>query len=372
METFNDEDFKAIRNKLLNYNPKNKERTAKFLSNYDNTTIFTAMIQIVIENSCEAFYICNVIHQIIDVLNQVITQELLISIISRNFCKEVGIFCQILLNNGVISESLLPSDFPFLKINHFEEFRLKPLCKTTEKALMTLAEKRTEQRCSAQQSPKRTAKFSGEEKQKGKIEIPSSKTFKLEGLQFEDNKDLKRKVVNCMTTKLNNEDLSQDDKYLLKLISTTLGLMDGRALDLVNNCIPLYSLASVRRFIASVKEELMNAVHNIEEVATIIKAVYPQLSIDNPIYATLAGDAAQVYDNLEAKNLYCFELLPLSKDLPVTPTHFKLIDKGSAPATLTEWYDKLTKKLEELNIRILFIATDGERAMNSKHNSFFL
>ena len=97
------------------------------------------------------------------------------------------------------------------------------------------------------------------------------------------------------------------------------------------------------------------------------------------MYATLGGDAAVVINDIDTTNLindqsadiYCYELLPLDFTLPAIPLKYELFGVGAAPPYVRDRFDQSISALEQLNIKVIFKAVDGEVTMNPWFTKIF-
>ena len=358
---------------ILNYTAKNRQRVSAVLKKFSNSKVLETMLDIVEENPCEIYYICSMLTTLGPICQTNLTVEELVRAISTRDSVNISHFIQVLLHDGIIAADKLPEDLAIRKCTHFDCWNSKTYEHTGAKNLLYYKEKLKQYKEIVRNlRPKEAKLLPGSPKREPlPIIIPDEQHLVFNKLNFPDSDSLRAKVVECMQAKQTGKVLSQDNAYLLKHISTTLSLLDGKCLDVLNGCIPLYSTTEIKRFIKPLKDELTHTINNIDEIHKVIDLVYPNLGPGEPMYATLAGDAAQVYDMKKSINLYCFELLPLSSNFPVTPIHFKLLPKGSAPASIKKLYTDIISILEAKNIKVLFIATDGEKALDTVHNEFF-
>ena len=366
-------DKEKLKSTILNYTAKNRQRTSVILQKFDNLIVLETMLDIIEENPCEIYYICSMLTTLGPICKSNLTVEELIQAVSSRNSVTVAHFIQVLLHDGIINADMLPDNLEISKFKHFQCWNSKSYEHSGAKNLLYYKNKLRQYKEMVKMMPPKEAKLlpGSPKRDPPQVSIPDEQHLVFNGLKCPDSNSLKAKVLECMHDKLEGKILSPDNAYLLKFVSATISLLDGKSLDVLNGCIPLYSTTEVKRFIKPVKDELLHTINNINEISKIIDLVYPNLESSELMYATLAGDAAQVYDMKEPNNLYCFEFLPLSSKLPVTPIHFKLLPKGAAPPSIKKLYTDIIAILEAKNIKILFIATDGEKALDTVHNEFF-
>lgn len=354
--------------RIKKYNPKHGDRNRKIFEGITGNIFCSAILQLVSINPCSIYFLYDAMTGINPYLNEPITQEILIDNIQQTENVNVALFAQLLMANSVLTID------DFSGCEWIQEIEFFSKCKvhiSTSKTTSAIAQHKTnaETRAATPERLNKVAKCTKLPETKEKETLPSH--LKLNVLPNDVQENMKSNLTDAMQKRLKGKH-DANDKYLLKLLSSTIGIIDSHLLGILKDVLPLYTETSCRCFTAPIKLEIANGIKNIDEIATILNIYFPNRTAVSPvIYATLAGDAAQVYDDETQKNLYCFELLPLQADLPVVPIHFKLLEKGSAPSDLMDWFLQIIDKLHSFNIRVIFIATDGESTMTKEHNKFF-
>ena len=87
--------FLDLRERILTYEPKKKEKMRKLLSEIDEKTLITSILDIITANPCESFYIVTFLNRVSDILPSQFTKEALITAIAENGSMELAVFTQI-------------------------------------------------------------------------------------------------------------------------------------------------------------------------------------------------------------------------------------------------------------------------------------
>ena len=184
---------------------------------------------------------------------------------------------------------------------------------------------------------------------------------------------LKRDVLTALSKKLEHETMEDSEKYLLKLVGALIDSVSSEAYNILSKLIPAYSKRDIERFVESMKQDLQKWITDTGYIKNIILQTYPGLEKDHKMLACLAGDGCSIVDDKEKGILYCFELLPLSGKYNVAPIHFafNMPSKPMSSEDLRNKFRAVIQEIEKCNIKVMFIATDGETATNVFHTNFF-
>lgn len=361
-------DFKnksaILKTRLLKYDNKSRSKTKIFFQRFSNEQIIDMLFQIVNENPCEIHYIIDLLFTIKDIMPSPLSVNSFVSHILESDSMIDALFIQQLIYSGIFKLSDF-SDVKWLfSINHFEFAHFSIHQSKILMANKIRLEKKEERKQSVSSKEKVLKENMDFQK---KDEISNKKFFDCGILHFSSKIEMQKKLIDEIIKKIQGN--NEEDFYLLKTFSSLVYTLDPHCFDIIRNFLPLFCETTVRNFICPLKYQMRDSIRDYKQIPIIINHFYPKNH--KIIYATLAGDAAQMYEKDIAKNLYCFELLPVESIYNVASIHFQFFDKGSAPPILREIFKDIIKELRKLDVRVIFTATDGEKAIDKTHNDFF-
>lgn len=155
-------------------------------------------------------------------------------------------------------------------------------------------------------------------------------------------------------------------------------MMSTKTYRKLRDYLPLLSETSTYDFVRPFKSSLIQMIEDINAIPTLIQNLYKsniqfnnEQKASTPIFATLGGDAASLKHSSESVALYAFQLLPLLKCIPPNVINIMKTRNGASPPEVVQQMHKIAKILNDMNILIKFISTDGDVSFDSFHRNFF-
>ena len=159
----------------------------------------------------------------------------------------------------------------------------------------------------------------------------------------------------------------------LKMFSAVLLMMGSKAYRYIQKALPIYGETSCYNIITPGKQMYSQYIQDAKYINFMLDRYYGELLDDpnKPLYATLAGDAAQLTTPILNNNIYLYVLLPLDHTLPILTLHVKFTKAGASSKYIVQYYDTLCSILEKRNIVVKYKATDGDTSFDGMHSKFF-
>ena len=177
-------------------------------------------------------------------------------------------------------------------------------------------------------------------------------------------------------------------------ICTASHILGSKSYEFLRNFFPLICDRQLRRHYSKSINEILNMLSDETRVNEIVEKTAIKGTTDDPIIATLAIDAAKfknvkgstILSKLPAlayheinkidkdaiyKDIFVFYIQPINKDIKPFPIHFELHTSGAAPDFIDDLIHFISSSLIKSNIKIEFVASDGDHHYDSIHFDFF-
>ncbi|KAK8858330.1 hypothetical protein M9Y10_039614 [Tritrichomonas musculus] len=189
--------------------------------------------------------------------------------------------------------------------------------------------------------------------------------------------------------------LNQKNKYVRKYsdlyiaISSIAYIFGSKSYAFIRKYFPLPHETLIRKNISPVVSSNVKKLINIDQCSSIIDDFIQQNSDNKDIHVTLAIDAAsfketrgstirQKFFDLDYispdkiySNIFVFFIQPININMKPFPLYITLKENGNASKETLLCIKKVIQILKEKNIKVDFIATDGDRQYDSLHENFF-
>lgn len=158
---------------------------------------------------------------------------------------------------------------------------------------------------------------------------------------------------------------------------------------LLQKYLPIPHERNIRKKFSPVLQRISNNLTNEFNCDEILKDLNLKQPKNDPLYVTLAIDAAKfkniegkfilkslpnlkyIQENKIYKNIFVFHIQSINKKIDSFPIYVRFAESGSANEDIKKVFLFLKKKLAENNIIIKFVATDGDHYYDIFHDLFF-
>lgn len=182
-------------------------------------------------------------------------------------------------------------------------------------------------------------------------------------------------------------------------IMTSAFLVGESCYNIMQKFLPIPHESRIREKMYPIIREYINNLLNMNYCDKIIDSLKIMQPKENPLFATLAIDAAKfknisgkeikmhfskisekindftflnnIDENKIYKNIFVFHVQPVSKEIKPFPIHVYFSESGAANNDIKTIFDFLKNKLLKLNIIVKFCASDGDHFYDHFHDLFF-
>lgn len=182
-------------------------------------------------------------------------------------------------------------------------------------------------------------------------------------------------------------------------IMTSAFLVGEPCYNILQKYLPIPHESKIREKMYPIIRKYINNLLNINNCDNIIDSLHMIQPNNDPLYATLAIDAAKfknisgkdikknfskiseiandntflnnIIDEKIYKNIFVFHIQPVNKNIKPFPIYVHFSDSGAANDDIKEAFEFLRKRLLKYNIIIKFCATDGDHFYDHFHDLFF-
>lgn len=238
-------------------------------------------------------------------------------------------------------------------------------------------------------------------KRKNEILEEKYQNLVIENQKIKDELKLFNKPSNETKTSQNNEifnEMIKQSKIEPNLrvyskhfydIMTVAFIIGGPCHRLLQKYLPIPHERNIRKKFSPILQKISNNLTNEFNCDAIIKDLNLKQPKNDPLYVTLAIDAAKfkniegksilkslpnlnyIQENKIYKNIFVFHIQSINKKIDSFPIYVRFAESGSANEDIKNVFLFLKQKLAENNIIIKFVATDGDHYYDIFHDLFF-
>lgn len=182
-------------------------------------------------------------------------------------------------------------------------------------------------------------------------------------------------------------------------IMTSAFLVGESCYNILQKYLPIPHESKIREKMYPIIREYINDLLNKDNCDNIIKSLKMVQPDNDPLFVTLAIDAAKfksisgieikknftkiseladddtflnsIIDDKVYKNIFVFHIQPVNKKIKPFPVHVHFSESGAANDEIKETFEIIRKKLLKYNIVVKFCASDGDHFYDHFHDLFF-
>lgn len=182
-------------------------------------------------------------------------------------------------------------------------------------------------------------------------------------------------------------------------IMTSAFLVGESCYNILQKYLPIPHESKIREKMYLIIREYINDLLNKDNCDNIIKSLKMVQPDNDPLFVTLAIDAAKfksisgieikkkftkiseladddtflnsIIDDKVYKNIFVFHIQPVNKKIKPFPVHVHFSESGAANDEIKETFEIIRKKLLKYNIVVKFCASDGDHFYDHFHDLFF-